>query len=89
MAKVVLNARLIDDIRTRRGLLKKDVAAKAGVAPATLSLVFSGRPVGVRVARGVARALRVPVSALIVSTTAEAGVLAKQEVEPQAGDEAA
>lgn len=55
------------------GLLRKEVSAKAGVSSQSAANAFAGRPVGVRVARAIAKALGAQLVELV-----------KQENEPVA-----
>lgn len=58
------------------GLLRGELAERAGVSRATVSEAFSGRPIGVRAARAIAKALGVSIADLAASEQAEAAVAA-------------
>lgn len=61
-------------IASRKGLLRGEVGKLAGVSGTTQCQAFLGRPIGVRAARQIAKALGTPLHDLIVDEpeTAEA-----------------
>ncbi|MFO0972384.1 MAG: helix-turn-helix transcriptional regulator [Phycisphaerae bacterium] len=65
-----------------RGLLRSELAARAGISISAVSAAFAGRRIGVRVARQIAKALRCRLGDLIVSA-ADAPSAATAQLSPE------
>jgi len=57
-----LDPQQLSRLSTRKGMLRGELATAAGVSTQSVSDCFAGRPIGVRVARQVAKALGVAIS---------------------------
>ena len=62
-----LDGRRVANLAARRGLLRGELGERSGVTSATIAKVLSGRPIGVRTAREVARVLKTPLAELLAS----------------------
>lgn len=67
-AKLLIDAEWIEEYRLLSGLMKRELAARAGIHPNLLAQIQRGEPVGPRVARKLAKAVgkRVPDIARVV-----------------------
>ena len=63
---ILLNVDLLERARLSAGLLKSEVAHKAGISRNAVYLAFSKGQAGVLVARGIAKALGIPLNGLWV-----------------------
>ena len=65
MDKLTMDGNRVASLAAQSGLLRGGLRDKVGVTRATIAKVFASRPVGVRTARSVAKALRVPLAELL------------------------
>lgn len=68
---VVLDVGLLKRTTCARGLLRGDVAKRAGLSAGPVTAAFKGLPIGVPSARKIARVIRVKLCALIRSEEAQ------------------
>ena len=65
VVKLVYNSIMVNELRLRKGMTKKDLATAAGLSLNVITAATSGRPIGVVAAKKVAKALGVGINDLI------------------------
>ncbi|MBN2562321.1 MAG: hypothetical protein JXQ75_15460 [Phycisphaerae bacterium] len=65
MDTLVFNTRKLARMTARLGLLRGEIAKKAGLSHVPVCSAFRGRPIGVRAARSIAGALGIPLADLL------------------------
>lgn len=69
--KLFLDTARVDELRVRRGLLKQELAQRAGIHVNTLAGALNGQPIRLTTARRLAEALAVPIKRILISGTVE------------------